>query len=226
MFMVNKFSILVQVFLMLFPWGIRRKGLNFLLKYKIHATARIGCSIVLTRHLVLDQYSNIGHLNVLRGLESVHISEYATIGRLNWIYGCSKESGLFGSTRERESSLEVGRHSAITSRHIIDCTDKVMIGCFSLIAGYRSLILTHSVNFEKNFQDCKPVEIGNYCFVGTSSVILGGSILPSYCVLGAMSLLNKKFSENYCFYAGVPASAIKKIPESLHFFSRKAGRID
>ena len=33
-----------------------------------------------------------------------------------------------------------------------------------------------------------PITIGDYCFVGTNCVLLGGSVLPSYSVLAAKSL--------------------------------------
>jgi acetyltransferase-like isoleucine patch superfamily enzyme len=119
--------------------------------------------------------------------------------------------------------LVIGKHSAITSRHIIDCTNFIRIGEFSTIAGYRSQLLTHSIEIDKNRQWSKPIEIGDYSFVGTNTVILGGSSLPSFSVLGANSLLNKDFKDRYSLLAGVPAVPRRSLPSTYGYFKRKKG---
>ena len=70
-----------------------------------------------------------------------------------------------------------------------------------------------------------PIRIGDYCFVGTNSVILGGSNLPDYSVLGAKSLLNKKCEVPYSLYAGVPALTIKDLDKNAKYFQRIDGFI-
>jgi len=67
------------------------------------------------------------------------------------------------------------------------------------------------------------VRIGDYCFVGTNSVLLGGSALPDFCVLGAKSLLNKTFTETYQLYGGVPARPIQKLSPDCKYFQRTKG---
>lgn len=91
----------------------------------------------------------------------------------------------------------VGEHSAITNRHLIDCTDRVTLGRFTTFAGFRSQILAHSIDLAECRQSARPVTIGDYCFVGTDCVLLGGSALPDCSVLAAKSLLNKPQSEPY-----------------------------
>ena len=117
----------------------------------------------------------------------------------------------------------MGEHSAITHRHLIDCTNSVVIGKFTTFAGFQSQILTHSIDIENNCQSSAPVRVGDYCFVGTNSVFLGGSALPDYCVLGAKSLLNKGFTETHQLYGGVPAQPIKKLPPDWKYFTRSEG---
>jgi acetyltransferase-like isoleucine patch superfamily enzyme len=99
----------------------------------------------------------------------------------------------------------------------------VTIGSFTTFAGFQSQILTHSIDLENNRQSSAPVRIGDYCFVGTNSVFLGGSALPDYCVLGAKSLVNKSFSDTHTLYGGVPAQAIKKLSPELKYFTRSEG---
>jgi carbonic anhydrase/acetyltransferase-like protein (isoleucine patch superfamily) len=65
--------------------------------------------------------------------------------------------------------------------------------------------------------------IGEYTFVGTNVAILGGAVLPSYSVLGAKSLLNKPFEEEWKLYAGVPAKAVSDIDKDAKYFNRVDG---
>src|SRR6185369_2821609 len=126
----------------------------------------------------------------------------------------------------RSPQLIVEEHAAITHRHLIDCTHRVEIGRFSTLAGFQSQILSHSIDLEHCRQSSAPVRIGDYCFVGTNSVILGGSTLPSHSVLGAKSLLNKVYENEYSLYAGVPARELKKLDRNLPYFTRAIGFVD
>ena len=117
----------------------------------------------------------------------------------------------------------LGEHAAITHRHLIDCTNSVVIGRFTTMAGFQSQILTHSIDLERNRQASAPVRVGEYCFIGTNSVLLPGSVLPDFCVLGAKSLLNKSFTTTHQLYAGVPAEPVKTFPPDWDYFRRSQG---
>jgi acetyltransferase-like isoleucine patch superfamily enzyme len=173
----------------------------------------------------MDANSQIGHFNVALHLDKIIIGEYSNVARGNWITGFPTNtiSKHFAHQKERESNLIIGQHSAITKNHHIDCTNVIQIGDFVTIAGYASQLLTHSINIEQNIQDSNPIYIGDYCFVGTSSTILGGANLPSYSVLGANSLLNKSYSLSYRLYAGNPAKEIKELPKEFKYFNRVSG---
>jgi acetyltransferase-like isoleucine patch superfamily enzyme len=54
-------------------------------------------------------------------------------------------------------------------------------------------------------------------------VLLGGSTLPDFCVLGAKSLLNKNFTDTYQLYGGVPAQPIKSLSHDCKYFRRTEG---
>ena len=175
----------------------------------------------------MERNATISHFTVIKELEELYLGKNAFIGKGNWITGYQDNGQRkhYNSQNYRKSKLIVGQHSAITSRHIIDCTNFVLIGSFSTIGGYSSQILTHSIDIEKCIQWSEPVEIGDYCFVGTNSVILGGSSLQSFSVLGAKSLLNRSFGQKYLLLAGVPAKLKRHLPPSYRYFNRMEGHV-
>jgi acetyltransferase-like isoleucine patch superfamily enzyme len=192
--------------------------------YRLHPTSRIGFALVFPDELVMEEHTSIGHLTICKSLKRLHLHAHASIGRGNWITGFPAENKtFFAHQTNRVPELIVGAQSAITHRHIIDCTSAVHIGAFTTVAGYRSQILTHSIDLMDCRQSSAPITIGDYCFVGTDCVLLGGSVLPSYSALGAKSLLNKAHSETHCLYAGVPAKPIKSLEPDMKYFQREIG---
>ncbi len=219
---------LLLALLTLLPWKLRRPLLQRFLGYELHPQSFIGLAWVYPRRLTMSAGASIGALTVVRGLELLELGEAAGIGRLNWIsaYPLGSEPGQpphFAHQAGRRPELKLAEHAAITNRHILDCTDRISVGAFTTIAGFRSQFLTHSINLETSRQECRPIEIGAYCFVGTACTVLGGSRLPDYCVLGAHSLLNKSFSETHRLYAGVPAESRRELDPQLAYFSRRSG---
>jgi carbonic anhydrase/acetyltransferase-like protein (isoleucine patch superfamily) len=153
----------------------------------------------------MEANTSIGDLTICKNIALLHMREHSLIGRGNWITGFPLgPSPHFASETDRRPELIIGEHSAITHRHLIDCTNSITIGRFTTFAGFQSQMLTHSIDVEHSRQASAPIRIGDYCFVGTNSVLLGGSALPDYSVLGAKSLLNKAFTETHHLYGGVP----------------------
>jgi carbonic anhydrase/acetyltransferase-like protein (isoleucine patch superfamily) len=218
---VRKALVLLSFFL---PWQLRRSLLEKWLGYKIHPTCRIGFAWIAPSRLIMEEGSRIEHLTVCKNIDLLHLKAHALIGRGNWITGFPLgPSPHFAEEKNRRPELIVGEHSAITHRHLIDCTNSVNIGRFTTVAGFQSQIITHSIDIGKSRQTSAPVTIGDYCFVGTNCVLLGGSAIPDFCVLGAKSLLNKSFAEPYHLYAGVPARPIQKLPADSRYFQRTEG---
>lgn len=174
----------------------------------------------------MGQGARIGHLNMCKGLDLLELGAEASIGRLNWISGFPSTDKSHFSGETRDPSLLLAEHSAITNRHIIDCTDSITVGAFTTVAGFRSQFLTHSIDLELNSQRAKPITIGKYCFVGTGVIVLGGSTLPDNCILGAGSVLAKHYTEEATLYAGAPARPVKKINVSGGYFIRSTGFVD
>lgn len=222
--MHSKFKLIVCVLTLLLPWFLRRVLLQLFCGYRLHPTSRIGLSLVYPDELVMEEHTAIGHLTVCKGLKRLHMQAHSTIGRGNWITGFPAENKtFFAHQKDRVPELVLGPQSAVTHRHIIDCTSAVHIGAFTTVAGYRSQILTHSIDLMDCRQSSAPVAIGEYCFVGTDCVLLGGSVLPSYSALGAKSLLNKSHSQTHSLYAGVPAKPVKSLEPEMKYFQRDVG---
>lgn len=215
---------LLRLLLVLLPWKLKRALLQRLMGYQLDPAARIGLAWVYPRHLIMKAGTSIGHLTVVRDLDLLEMGEHASIGRLNWIsaYPLGRPPH-FMHLAQRAPELILGAHSAITNRHIVDCTERVRIGRFATFAGFRSQILTHSIDLQACRQHALPVEIGDYCFIGTACTLLGGAVLPHHSVLGANSLLGKHLEQPYMLYGGVPAAAVKPMPQETAYFQRTAG---
>jgi len=211
---------------MLFPWAARRWALRAIFKFDIAPTATIGMSIVLPETLTMEEGSRIGHLTMIKGLGEVYLGRSATIGNLNWITGFPKgRSDFFSLVSDREPRLSMGDHSAITHRHMIDCTHTVLIGSYTTIAGWGSQILTHAIDLATNRQDAAPVHIGSYCFLGTRIVLLKGTVLADRTVLAAGAVATGNLTTSDRIYGGVPAREIGTVADSDKYFSRRVGRV-
>lgn len=222
---VRVLRMVLQAWIVLLPWRLKRPLLQWLFGYQLDPSARIGLAWIYPRRLRMARGARIDALTVAIHLDGLTLGEHASIGRGNWITGLSTAtpSPHFAHQPERRAELWLGDHAAITKQHHIDCTALVTIGAFTTIAGYRSQLLSHSIDLQHGRQHSAPIAIGSYCFVGTSCVILGDSVLPDHSVLGALSLLNKAHREPWGLYAGQPAKRVKAIALDAAYFSRSQG---
>lgn len=217
-------TLVLRALIVLLPWRLRRIVLERVYGYRFGKGSRIGSlSWIFPGHLLMGDGTRIASLTVAVHLNRVEMRDHSTIGRGNWITGHKHGSGRFAHRECRNSALILGRHSAITKSHIIDCTDSVTIGDFTTIAGYHSQIITHGIDVNECRQDCKPIQIGDHCLVGTGVICLGGARLPDRSMLAAGSVLTKEFSEAETLYAGVPARAVKKLCPEAGYFKRDKG---
>jgi len=217
---VKKLLALAVVFL---PWALKRRVLRRFWGYQIADGARIGMSYVFPGRLVMGEGAYIGHFNVAIHLGRLECGAHSVIDRSNWITGHPPQGAHFTHRADRDPTLTLGEHAAVTKQHIIDCTDRVDIGAFTTIAGYRSQLITHGINVVDNRLDCTPIRIGAYCLVGTRVTVLGGAALPDRSMLGAGSVLNKAHTEEYAVYAGSPAVQVKTLDRDAKYFHRERG---
>jgi acetyltransferase-like isoleucine patch superfamily enzyme len=151
---------------------------------------------------------------------------HSKIGNRNWITGSSSllKRG-YTSTPDRKCEFIVGEHTRITAEHYFDCNGGIYVGRFTTVAGIQSQVFSHGIDINDSVQRTSPVHIGDYCFVGTRSILLKGSALPSFSVLGAGSTLNKHYAESYRLYAGNPAREMKKLRPESRYFARLEGNV-
>jgi len=224
--MGNRLALLVSAVSLLLPWPMRRWLLNTLCGYSIARDARIGMTLVGCPSLRMSRGARIGHFNILKSIP-VELGECASIRDFNWISGVpSGHPRHFLEERERQPALVLERHAALTSRHFIDCCDLVHIEEFATVAGVRSQILTHAIDFKRNRQATAPVRIGRYCFVGTGCVLLKGSRLPDYSILAANSSLSRGFDAPFTLYSGVPATQVRSLDRDGLYFHRQQGFVE
>lgn len=208
------------------PWALRRVLYSWLLGYQLHASARIGIALISVGVCVMDERSRIGHFTFIRNIDRLEIAAGSKIGTFNWIFGMPKSNSRhFKQNIERDSALVIGPESSLTSRHILDCTDRISIGSFTTIAGFRSQILTHSIDIKSNRQSSQPVTIGNYCMLGSGCIVLKGACVPNGTVIAAGSVFRGAANAEYQLMSGVPAVAVRALDPSDGYFQRTEGPV-
>lgn len=215
--------IILQILIIWLPWSLRRRLLIWFFGYNIHPTAKIGKSIIVPLKLEMGKNSRIHNLVFSKDIDRISMGEDSGIASMTYITGFNTlKYNHFKHVENRACELILGKSSGITSRHYIDCNGGVYVDDYTTIAGIRSQILTHSIDVYKNRQHAAPVYIGKYCFIGTGCILLPGTRLPDYSILGAGSVLTKDYSETGVLYAGNPAKPVKNLSiDDTMYFHRK-----
>lgn len=218
--MKRTFAVMATFFVFRLPGGLRESIFRRWKGWEVHPTARVGLSIVEARILRLGAGTRIGHFTVIRDLLKLDMSRSSSIGQWNWISAApilTKKGG--------EGTLLLGAHSTITSRHYLDCSSSVTIGSYTTIAGVRSTILTHQIDTAANKQVVLPVNIGNYCFVGSNVSVTPGTSIVDRCVIAMGAVVANNLETDLALYGGVPARLLKTL-EYDGYFRRSVGRVD
>ena len=214
----------LNIVLIFLPWKLRRAAFIWFFGYQIDRTAFIGRSLILCRQLSMGPKSIIGPLNIIRRVDKVTLAASASIGSMNWISAIPMAHPMsLKKDVARVSELSLGEHASITNRHILECSDRIYIGAFSTVGGWRSQLITRGLDIKENRQAVSPLTIGRYCLVGTGSILLKGAYLPDYSVLAAGSVLAGKMAETYSIYSGVPAARVRALDPTASYFLRTVG---
>jgi len=182
---------------------------NILLRvcgHSVHITSQIS-PIILSKvsHLALGKGSVLQAGSFFRNLRKLEIGENGFVGKFNHVY-----ADLGFSTSELAGKFILAPGSYVTNRHELDCSGGIRLEKFSAIAGSRTILQTHSVDFQLNSQTNAPIIIGSYSFIGTNCLILMGASFPSKSILGAGSLLPSNFNEDReGIFIGRPAKWLK-----------------
>jgi acetyltransferase-like isoleucine patch superfamily enzyme len=220
----------------LLPNGLKKLLYRFLFGYRFGPDVRIGLALLDARELLLGAAVRIGHLsvvtrvdrfeagrgvrvgcmNIIRGGERVSLGDYAEVMRLNVLNAIPDHD----CTTEPDSVLEVGAGTVITSGHRIDFTDRVTLGKNVIIGGRSSSLWTH------NRQETAPIEIGDFCYLGSEVRLAPGAKLPDECILGLGSVLTGEITEPRSLVAGVPAKVVRPLNEKDLARIRRKTRAD
>jgi acetyltransferase-like isoleucine patch superfamily enzyme len=197
------------------PGPLKRLAYRWVFGYRIAAGVRLGLCYLDCEELVIDAGASIAHgvaflhcgsvrigaraivgsLNLFRGGRRIELDDYSQVLRLNVINAIRNND----CTNEPDSSFYLGYGSVLTAEHRVDFTDRVRIGRCSILGGRNSSIWTHNV------RSGKPVEIGDYCYVGSEIRMAPGARIPDCSVVGLGSVVTRPIEERYSLIAGVPA---------------------
>ena len=207
----------------LLPNALKKPLYRMIFGYRFGAGVWIGLTLLDAEHVDLGDGTRIGHLNmigrvgrlrtgcqarigtlnIIRGGERVRLGDYAHVMRLNVLNAIPDHD----CTTDPESVLEVGPGTVITSGHRIDFTDRVTVGKNVIIGGRNSSLWTH------NRQETAPIEVGDFCYLGSEVRLAPGAKLPSECILGIGAVLTGEIKEPRSLVAGVPAKVVRPLDE-------------
>jgi acetyltransferase-like isoleucine patch superfamily enzyme len=116
---------------------------------------------------------------------------------------------------KRKPKLQIGNHCSFGQGLHLTCGDDIKVEDYVTCTG--NVTITDIMHVYENIElpilkqpiVCKPVIIGEHCFLGMGSVILPGVILGKRCIVGANAVVTKSIPD-YCVVAGNPAKIIKK----------------
>jgi acetyltransferase-like isoleucine patch superfamily enzyme len=200
------------------PMPLKRVVARFLYKWDIHPTAYIGPSVLTVRHVCMGPGASIGGRNVITNLDELRLGEAATIGSGNLIKGWWDHPTQ--TLPGRNPSVYLAEHAQIASYHYIDCVDSLELGRHAALAGFRSTILTHTIDLVRDRYTAGSVVLGDHAVAMSGCVLSAGSRIPSRSVVGAGSVVSTRLTEELTFYRGNPAEAVRPLPERLAFFHR------
>lgn len=152
-------------------------------------------------------YSDVGTINIKQFPSVLQISKRGKLvfnGKCHIGAGCNISVGVSGKLEFGESFNCSGRTAFIAHKNISfgnECL--VSWGCTFMDSDFHKIKKDGYV-----LNETADIKINKNSWIGCNCNILKGSELPANSVLGAGSLLNKKYSEEKCIYAGVPAKQL------------------
>jgi acetyltransferase-like isoleucine patch superfamily enzyme len=200
------------------PMPCKRLIARWVYRWDIHPTAYIGPSVLTVRRLSMGPGASIGGRNVITNVNELRMGEGATIGSGNMVKGWWDHPTQ--TLPDRDPSLVLGDYAQIASYHYIDCVDTLELGSHAAIAGFRSTVLTHSIDLMRDKYVAGPVVLGEYSVAMSGCMLLAGTRVPARSIVAAGSVVDTKLNGELTLYRGNPAEAVRELPERLGFFHR------
>jgi acetyltransferase-like isoleucine patch superfamily enzyme len=200
------------------PMSLKRLVARWVYGWDIHRTAYIGPSVLTVRHVSMGPGASIAGRNVITNLNELRLGEGAIIGSGNMVKGWWGHPTQLLS--ERDPSLLLGDYAQIASYHYIDCVDTLELGDHAAIAGFRSTVLTHTLDPVRDKYVRGPVVLGDYAAVMSGCMLLAGTRVPPRSIVAAGSVVDTRLNGELTLYRGNPAVAVRELPDRLGFFQR------
>ena len=232
----SKFRLTVLGLIAFLPSFLKRPLYRLFFRYKIGKRVRIGFSIIDARACTIEDDVQIGHLNLVIGVQQLSIGDHVRIGHLNIIRGGDEVTiGRYAEimrlneinsipnpevVNSTDPRFLLGEGSVVTAGHKIDFTDRVEIGKRTILGGRNSSLWTH------NRQRTRPITIGSFAYIGSEIRIAPGGTVPSNCIVGIGSVITSELNDEGFLIAGVPAKSLKELDESDKFLIRRKTRLD
>ncbi len=116
---------------------------------------------------------------------------------------------------EDGNNIIIGDYTTIEGNTELACIEgkKITLGVDCMLSSNISIKTgdSHSIIDKDGFRinASKDVIIGDHVWIGANAVILKGATIPSNCIIGINSIVNKQFSKANCVVAGIPASVVR-----------------
>jgi acetyltransferase-like isoleucine patch superfamily enzyme len=211
--MIRRVKMNLATLFCLMPASSTKNRLLRAIGHEIDLTARFNiCLVRGVGKIHLGKRAVIGPGNVFRDLRLLSVGPDSVIGQWNWVSAAAPlvEAGGAGS-------LEIGTHSALTSRHYVDASGGVQIGDFTTVAGVRSTFITHGIDWMASEQRTRPITIGSYCLIGSNSAIVPGTIVVDNVVTGMGATLGGNVSSRNSLYVGERAKLLRTGQHGQYF---------
>jgi acetyltransferase-like isoleucine patch superfamily enzyme len=172
---------------------------------KIGKNCFVGFTIINSKTIELGDNVQIASFNLIHRLDEFSMKSGSRMNGFNWITGAGT------------GSFSLGRNSAITRLHFFEASASIYIDDNTIIAGRNSHFFTHGIS-STNLDDMRPIHIGPWCYIGSSSRFVPGAEVAEGTFVGMGSVVTKKFAETHVLLGGVPATIKKKLsPEDVYF---------
>ena len=219
--MKHKLRLAMLLVAAILPGPLKRFVYRWIFGYQIGRKVRIGFALLDCAHLSVGDHSSLSHgvlflrcgdvrigtrvsigpCNIFRGGESIELSDYCQLLRLNVINAIPDNDCV----NAPHSAFVLGFGSVLTAEHRIDFTDQVTIGRCTTIAGRNSSIWTH------NRRTGSSVVIGDFCYVGSEVRIAPGVHIGDCCIVGLGAVITRGSIESHWLIGGVPAGPIRQL---------------
>lgn len=222
---MSQLQTLCSLFIGLFPASTLKNRLLRWNGHRIAPSAHIGPILLLTSVLSIEPGAKLSGFSVYLRSHIV-LGNQAFIGSFNWVAGSPeliRTAPKIGYTVPGQLTLD--SQAAITSRHYIDTSGGVRFGSFSTLAGARSTVFTHGIDYAQGVLRTSPVKIGEYSIINSNVSITPGSSVPPYSIVAMGSVVTKAINEPLRLYAGIPARAKRKLSAHARAFQRLVGEI-